>query len=262
MKRNIRLISAGAGTGKTYRLTKELSELLTHDIFYNPSQVIATTFTIAAAGELKNRIREKLLEQGAIELTAQLEQSLIGTVNSISHQLLSLFSFEAGLSPKLSVVDDDEKDVLFQESLSRSIDVFTWNEIDELTLRFSIERKDARGVIKSISDNARNNALGIKQLELSRDDSIKSLKSLLPKADEDQKKIIKKIQNIIPGLRAKAKIINDDTVKTFEALKAFEDFYYKLQNNFKFHGQTGPTALNRIVGRKPGMHNYSMSLRN
>src|SRR5450432_261760 len=108
---NIRLISAGAGTGKTFRLTDELSELLTHgDSPYNPSQVIATTFTRAAAGELKNKIREKILERGEMQIIPQLEQALIGTVNSISQQLLTLFSFEAGLSPSLTVIDDQEKD--------------------------------------------------------------------------------------------------------------------------------------------------------
>src|SRR6476659_7884722 len=132
---NIRLISAGAGTGKTFKITEKLSLLLSED-GYKPSQIIATTFTKAAAGELKSRIREKLLEENRLELTAQLEQSLIGTVNSISHQLLSLFSFEAGLSPSLIVIDDEEKDVLFQESLSQAVDVRMWNKIDDLAYRF------------------------------------------------------------------------------------------------------------------------------
>jgi superfamily I DNA/RNA helicase len=44
-----------------------LAELITADEKgYHPSQIIATTFTRAAAGELK-KIREKLLEQRKIE---------------------------------------------------------------------------------------------------------------------------------------------------------------------------------------------------
>ena len=207
MKSNIRLISAGAGSGKTSRLSEELAELLTaNQKGYQPSQVIATTFTRAAAGELKNKIREKLLEQGKIEIASQLEQSLIGTVNGISYQLLSLFSFESGLSPALSVIDDDEKEVLFQESLSKSIDVRTWNEIDELGQRFSIERNDTRYVIKTISDNARNNALDTKQLELSRDDSVKYLKDHLPKPNEEQQKIQKEL-NILTVYKLKLLVI-------------------------------------------------------
>ena len=111
MKQNIRLISAGAGTGKTFRLTDELSALLTGNNGYHPSQIIATTFTRAAAAELKNRIREKILQHGGMDIASQLEQAMIGTVNSISQQLLTLFSFESGLSPSLTVIDDEEKDV-------------------------------------------------------------------------------------------------------------------------------------------------------
>jgi len=234
MKSNIRLISAGAGSGKTFRLSEELAELLTDDEKgYQPSQVIATTFTRAAAGELKNKIREKLLEQGKIEITSQLEQSLIGTVNGISHQLLSLFSFESGLSPALSVIDDDEKEVLFQESLSKSIDVRTWNEIDELGQRFSIESNDTKYVIKTISDNARNNALDAKQLEVSRDDSVKSLKDFLPKPNEDQEKIQKELKKFIPAVLTRAKEVGDSTQATNKAVDALADFYHKLQLGFK-----------------------------
>ncbi|MEP6949261.1 MAG: UvrD-helicase domain-containing protein [Ginsengibacter sp.] len=233
MKLNIRLISAGAGTGKTYRLTDELTALLTRKVdAYHPSKIIATTFTRAAAAELKNRIREKILERGEMEIAAQLEQALIGTINSISQQLLSLFSFESGLSPALAVIDDDEKDVLFQESLSLSLDVATLNEMDKLAQKFSIESKDTREVMKSISDSARNNALDKKKLEWSRDDSIKSLNNLLPKPDKDQDKIKTKLQKIIPGLRKKAAEAKDDKGTTMDSLSKLDAFYYKLQNGF------------------------------
>ena len=61
---NIRFISAGAGSGKTYRLTEILSERLT-DVAEpaRPEAVIATTFTRKAAGELVDRVRQKLIEK-------------------------------------------------------------------------------------------------------------------------------------------------------------------------------------------------------
>jgi ATP-dependent exoDNAse (exonuclease V) beta subunit len=162
--------------------------------------------------------------------------------------LLSLFSFESGLSPALSVIDDDEKEVLFQESLSKSIDVRTWNEIDELGQRFSIERNDTRYVIKSISDNARNNALDVKQLELSRDDSVKSLKSLLPKPTEDQEKIQKEIKKMIPAVLKKAKEIGDSTQDTTKSVEALADFYHKQQLGFKIPWADWATSAEPKVG--------------
>ena len=93
--RNIRLITASAGSGKTYRLTEELAKLLDNKNGdgYQPSEVVATTFTRAAASELRNRVRERVLKEGAYEVASLLDQSLVGTVNSISDQLLTLFAF-------------------------------------------------------------------------------------------------------------------------------------------------------------------------
>ncbi|KAA3637166.1 MAG: hypothetical protein DWQ02_07180, partial [Bacteroidetes bacterium] len=50
---NLKIISAGAGSGKTYRLTRELVGLLGHGL--SASGIIATTFTKKAAAELQER---------------------------------------------------------------------------------------------------------------------------------------------------------------------------------------------------------------
>ena len=50
--KNVTYINAGAGSGKTYRLTKTLTELIKAGNV-NPEQVILTTFTIKAANEFK-----------------------------------------------------------------------------------------------------------------------------------------------------------------------------------------------------------------
>ena len=53
-------IEASAGTGKTFTLSSLMVRILLKD--YLPNQVIATTFTRAAAAELKSRIRLRLIE--------------------------------------------------------------------------------------------------------------------------------------------------------------------------------------------------------
>lgn len=53
-------IEASAGTGKTYTLSSLMVRIFLKD--YLPNQVIATTFTRAAAAELKSRIRARLQE--------------------------------------------------------------------------------------------------------------------------------------------------------------------------------------------------------
>ena len=89
---NIHFISAGAGSGKTYSLTRKLKQLLSSgDI--TPAGVIATTFTKLAAGELKERVRGALIEAGQLSVANQMEQSLIGTVNGVCGEILRRFTF-------------------------------------------------------------------------------------------------------------------------------------------------------------------------
>ncbi|WP_407502832.1 UvrD-helicase domain-containing protein [Acinetobacter baumannii] len=56
----LHLIEASAGTGKTYTLSSLMVRIFLEK--YLPGQVIATTFTRAAAAELKSRIRARLVE--------------------------------------------------------------------------------------------------------------------------------------------------------------------------------------------------------
>lgn len=56
----LHLIEASAGTGKTYTLSSLMVRIFLEK--YLPRQVIATTFTRAAAAELKSRIRARLFE--------------------------------------------------------------------------------------------------------------------------------------------------------------------------------------------------------
>ena len=50
--KNITFINAGAGSGKTYRLTSDLARKLTRENI-DPSQVILTTYTELAAEEFR-----------------------------------------------------------------------------------------------------------------------------------------------------------------------------------------------------------------
>lgn len=120
------IIKASAGSGKTYRLTELLTERLrridedgTHP--YRPSQIIATTFTRAAAAELKERIRTTLVDDGLLEQAAALPTALIGTVNSVTGQILTDFAMDAGRSPELSVLTEQSQRDAFRLATDRII---------------------------------------------------------------------------------------------------------------------------------------------
>ena len=79
---NLRIITASAGSGKTWRLTKELEDAIAAGRA-RPSGIVATTFTIQAAGDLIERARTRLLHGGRALEAHELLASRIGTVNSV-----------------------------------------------------------------------------------------------------------------------------------------------------------------------------------
>lgn len=115
------LISASAGSGKTYTLTETIFQKV-NDGIVRPDQIIATTFTIRAATELKNRIREKLLEEGKVEEANKMSEAQIGTINSVCFSLLKKYAFQAGLSPLLETLDEKEQKIIIREVLGEVID--------------------------------------------------------------------------------------------------------------------------------------------
>ena len=113
---HVRFISAGAGSGKTRRLTEELEHSL-RDGNVKPAGVLGTTFTVKAASELRDRVRKRLIEGGQPLVAEQMSQALVGTVHSVCGRLLTRFAFELGLSPELEVVGIEDASRLFNQAL-------------------------------------------------------------------------------------------------------------------------------------------------
>lgn len=119
--RNV-LIDAGAGTGKTAILVNRLVQFVapSGDIPSIPIlRVAAITFTRKAGGELRLRIRERLLEElvdtqpnskrdlELREALAGLDTAYIGTIHSFADRLLRLRPVEAQLSPSYEIAEDE-----------------------------------------------------------------------------------------------------------------------------------------------------------
>ena len=63
--KNVTYYNAGAGSGKTYKLTEKLIEIFKNEDV-KPENVILTTFTREAAADFKKKTREKLLDRGML----------------------------------------------------------------------------------------------------------------------------------------------------------------------------------------------------
>src|SRR5439155_8071392 len=126
-RRNV-LVDAGAGTGKTSLVVERFVDMVAPDGGPAPipiERLAAITFTRKAAGDLRLRIRERLLaalaqpglgaERSSQLRAAQLRAALagldtayVGTIHSFADRLLHLRPIEAQLSPAYEIAEDDE----------------------------------------------------------------------------------------------------------------------------------------------------------
>ncbi|AGP30391.1 UvrD-helicase domain-containing protein [Corynebacterium terpenotabidum] len=186
------IINASAGSGKTYRLTELLTERLSRGVDdaapLKPSQIIATTFTRAAAAELTQRIRAGLIDQGHLEQAAALPTALIGTVNSVTGRILTDFAVDAGRTPDLQVLTEDTAQKVFTLSTDQIIADAEESHRNLLT-RTGYNRGDEKygskakvnwgDTIRRITDYARANNIAPADLADCAEDSISTLTDVL-----------------------------------------------------------------------------------
>jgi ATP-dependent helicase/nuclease subunit A len=107
-------VFAGAGTGKTTLLTKRYLSLLQQKKV-SPKQIVAITFTIKAAAELRERILQGLQDNNMTHLTAAVETSPIGTIHAFCANILRQFALEANLDPQFAVISELEHRTFLNE---------------------------------------------------------------------------------------------------------------------------------------------------
>ncbi len=183
----IKIISAGAGSGKTYRLTQEMVNLL-QSRTVRPDGIIATTFTNKAAAELQERVRLKLLENGLTQEADELTNALIGTVHGLGVKLLKRFAYEAGVSPDVSIIADEDQQLIFNQSLATILTEERVEYIEQLCQYLGLSDNayfDWRKEVKKLTDVARSNDFSIDDLEDSKRYSFESFSKFLSEQRED-----------------------------------------------------------------------------
>lgn len=104
------VVTAGAGTGKTFVLVQKYIDILRTQGVTVP-RILALTFTDKAAAEMKERIRAEISKQEGPQWEKAAEDFLIApvmTFHSFCAQVLREFPIEAGLEPGFVVLDGQQ----------------------------------------------------------------------------------------------------------------------------------------------------------
>ncbi|HMH47230.1 MAG TPA: UvrD-helicase domain-containing protein, partial [Solirubrobacteraceae bacterium] len=99
------LVSAAAGSGKTSVLVERFVRAIREDGIA-PGSILAITFTERAAGELRARVRARLLERGDREAARDTEAAFVGTFHGFCARLLRAHPLAAGLDPDFAIIDE------------------------------------------------------------------------------------------------------------------------------------------------------------
>jgi ATP-dependent helicase/nuclease subunit A len=114
-----RLVSAGAGSGKTHRIVEEVVARVRDGV--SVERIAAVTFTEAAASELQERLRLRLLDEGLRDEAARVEGAMICTIHRFALTLLTRFPLAAGVAPTPMVLDDDGARALLERAMERDL---------------------------------------------------------------------------------------------------------------------------------------------
>ncbi len=113
-------VSAGAGSGKTFTLTRRILWALSPEsgpFIEHLDQVLAITFTTDAAAEIRERVRAALIEAGMDEEALTVDDAWISTIHGMCSRILRANALELGIDPEFAVASELEADELRQQAI-------------------------------------------------------------------------------------------------------------------------------------------------
>ena len=224
---DIQIISASAGSGKTFRLA-ELLEQKVRGGEVRPDAILATTFTKKAAAELQERVRTRLLAAGLAPQAQQLSASRIGTVNSVCGRLLDDFAFDLGISPDQKVIEEDAVSGMISRAMSRVVEKGKNKEIWRLEQLFP--GTNIREVIETIIAKARANGLGSSDLLQCGIRSFADYRNLFGEAAGDGTELDLALRNGIDTFLKQVDTKSDPTNLTRDAINTVRGLKFRSQN--------------------------------
>ena len=233
--KEIELINASAGSGKTYSLTSRVIEELKEDVA--PEALMATTFTNKAAAELRERIRLELLKHERPDEAQRIFDGFLGTINSICARLLKEYALDAGLSPALDVLPEEDGSRLFKIAIARVINEHA-DAMEPVARRLSRDgggsgygkRSDWRDDVQRIVDLARSNNMDNNDLKDFTSRSWESLQNLFgnPCGTEIREQLERAVQQAIEDLKK----IQNPKKKTQGSLDELKRISQSMQRRF------------------------------
>ncbi|MCI8424570.1 MAG: UvrD-helicase domain-containing protein [Adlercreutzia sp.] len=121
------MVSAGAGSGKTFTLTQRVAFGLTGGgegrapYLDSVNELLAITFTTKAASELKGRIKGLLLDEGLRDEALKVDDAWVSTIHGMASRILREHALEIGIDPAFEVISEAEGEELLEAALEEVV---------------------------------------------------------------------------------------------------------------------------------------------
>lgn len=159
-------VIAGAGAGKTSAMISRIVNSIEAGVGID--QILAITFTEAAASEIKVRLRRELISRlnvpGEDEVSrsrirsalGDLNVAPIGTIHSFANSIISKYPLEAGLPIVFSTTDPSSKMTIFDMAIRRYYDFVATSSIrvrlHEIIAQFGFDESNVIALAKAIDE--------------------------------------------------------------------------------------------------------------
>ena len=158
------LVSASAGSGKTFVMAERILDQLTRGV--EISQLFISTFTVKAATELKERLEKKIsqqiqetddvdLKQHLGRQLADLPNAAIGTMDSFTQKFLGKHSYLIDIAPNFRILQNESeqlilKNEVFHQVFEEHYQGENKEKFGHLVKNFAGRGKDERGLRQQV----------------------------------------------------------------------------------------------------------------
>ncbi|MFI3329060.1 MAG: UvrD-helicase domain-containing protein [bacterium] len=148
------LVSAGAGSGKTAVLTTRITQHLSK---MNIDELLVLTFTEAAAAEMKQRVRKKIIDENLLDQLPLLDQAYITTFDSFNLSVVKKYHYLVNVKRNISIADASMM-ILYKQQLIDEMFEELYSLREEKFIKFmtmfTFKKDDGiKEIILKINDN-------------------------------------------------------------------------------------------------------------
>lgn len=164
-------VSAGAGSGKTFTLTRRIVHSLECGFVSGIDEVLAITFTSKAAGEIKSRVKGALKACGRTDQALLVDSAWISTIHGACARMLRAHALDLGIAPDFTVADEaaanDMLDASLEEVLGSENDIISPGDYDALFTEYaarqvgSMSAASVEGMVRDIVVAAQSSPEGM-----------------------------------------------------------------------------------------------------